>query len=384
MRFFKILGAFAVLAACSETPLKPQVSTVTETSSNIEFEVVTAFQAKNAGPALAKGVIYYFGGHSDEGPTPEDDNIVQPYLISLNKRGWDVYRANPPIPFRQNRYRQALADSMNVISKNARSNGYKKVVLTGQSFGSWNILLASDEAEFDKFVSIAPACCGLAEKYSGPAWEENMKRIVGHTKESVVPGIIFTFKEDEFYTENVTNAVAAQTYPNVTVVDRPAGFVGHGSAWLQAFDFVYTDCFDKYLSSNASSFSCKTPPIKNLIRNEQDLQNNGYVRVNETTFTSNFVGNTLAGNAFGDTLNMFFPANDSVITEARSGYNKGRSEKSSYSFKGTAICTRSKLLGDGCVALYKRPQSDVYYATDEEGNILFQGEIVAGNPRKLG
>lgn len=389
MRFFIGFCLVAALASCSdvgtelsnETPTNVAISEAT--SSPINLRVAPAFQAKNTGPNAAKGAIYYFGGHSVEAPTPEDDDIVQPYLISLNKRGWDVFRANPPIKYRQNRYRQALADSLNAVSTDARNKGYNKVILAGQSFGAWNILAASNAAQFDKFISIAPASFGTAKKYGGPSWEDDMKGMIPLAQSSRVPGVLITFKDDEFYTPRVADAVSAVSYPRVTVLDRPSGFVGHGSAWLQAFDFVYTDCFDKYLASNASSFVCKTPPIKNLIRTEQDLQRNGYPRVTDVDFARDFIGNTIAGNSFGETLNIYFPNNKTVIAEARSGYNKGQSERSSYSFESSTICAKSKLLGNGCAALYKNLRSGVYYATDEDGNILFQGEIVAGNPRRL-
>ena len=45
------------------------------------------------------------------------------------------------------------------------------------------------------------------------------------------------------------------------MVDRPAGFNGHGAAWLDAFDFVYGDCIARYLASSGTGFSC---PKRNL------------------------------------------------------------------------------------------------------------------------
>lgn len=380
-----------LLCACSttgnrSTPSPPvQQSNVIASSSDV-FSLVQGFQTKLHSRAGSKGVIYYFGGHSDGRPTPVDDNIVPPYLRSLNASGWNVFRANPEIQYRNNDDRQLLADDIIQFSLAAKESGYNRVALIGQSFGSWNIMLAAEEPAFDKFVAIAPACCGLAEENAGAdrqPWKDRMLRIVPMARSAEVPGVVFLFKEDEFYVPEIAEAVARERYRSVSVVDRPPGFIGHGSAWLDAFRFAYAKCLDVYLSSPASHFRCDLPELQNIVRSRQDIIDNGGRTLSSTALRQAIVGNTIAGNAAGEIVNLYFPTSTTMIVETRSGYDRGKTEVADYWFENDKICSSASFFGEQCYEVLKWPTGLRLFAITPNEAIAFEGNIIDGNQRNL-
>ena len=51
---------------------------------------------KNQGPGTAKGVIYLIHGYDRLQPGIDDYNGVQPFVVGLNRQGWDVIGAKVP------------------------------------------------------------------------------------------------------------------------------------------------------------------------------------------------------------------------------------------------------------------------------------------------
>lgn len=383
-------GKRYINAECRLEPLSGAVSR-TPTTQNI-FSVATGFQAANRGPASAKGVIYYFGGHSPSRPTPINDNIVQPHVISLNKQGWDVFRANPPIKFRNGSSRPLLVENMNRLAVEAKAKGYRKVVFIGQSFGGWNIMRASENAQFDKYIAVAPATFGLAKNARNRSqWESNMLGIVPMGQKSRVPGLVFLFEDDEFYTARVQDGVARANYQNVRVVDRPVGFNGHGAAWLDAFDFVYGDCLARYLASSGTGFSCPkkslSPRDHRWMTNKSHLEQGGATLVDANSARSILQGNTIAGRAGSDLINVYFANEKQMFVEFRSGYNNGNVQRVPFGLDGPTLCAKSPYFqqngSSGCYSLYKWPSKNLYIAVAEHGGIVFRGQLLSGNPRNL-
>lgn len=407
MRVWGLVLACLALAACVDETDGPTtepvpvaqpaaVGTTTEAAPvapvrNV-FQVATGFQARNRGPGAARGAIYYFGGHSPSRPTPVSDNIVQPHVVSLNRAGWDVFRANAPIRLRRNDRRALLVNHMNALAADARAKGYRKVVYIGQSFGAWNIMAAAEKAQFDKFVAIAPATYGLAKNSRNLArWETQMLGIVPMAQKSRVPGLVFLFQDDEFYTARVQDGVAAGQTGRVRVIDRPKGFNGHGAGWLDAFDYVYSDCLARYLRSDATGFSCApralSPKDHRWMTTRDQLASGGAVAIDFETARQDFLGNTLAGRAGSSLLNIFFASKLVMKVEFRSGYNSGEVRSIALGRAGQALCTDDPYFkqGDssGCYTLYKWPGQNLYFAVSEDGRIVFRGQVVPGNARQL-
>jgi pimeloyl-ACP methyl ester carboxylesterase len=223
------------------------------------LEVVPAIGTRPRGSAQAKGAVYFFGGHHAARPTPMDEDIVQPHIISMSRKGWDVFRANVPMNLRTGRARLLVASEMNDLAATARRQGYERVVFMGQSFGAWNILLAAKQGDFDAFIAFGPACCGLPSDYPSqilPQWEQLMRRIPDMALASTVPGQIFIFDQDPYFTLPQLRRLTTSDFGDVGVVYAPEGFTGHGSAWLDEFDALYGDCIEDYMSSPNAGLKC--------------------------------------------------------------------------------------------------------------------------------
>src|SRR5207253_6003467 len=98
-----------------------------------------AFEGPAIGPAKAKGVIVWSHGRSinaedSQSPTPA-------YLSALRDDGWDVMR------FDRLSQGDSLPDSTRRLVDHVGSlkrNGYKRILLAGQSFGAFLSLMAAD------------------------------------------------------------------------------------------------------------------------------------------------------------------------------------------------------------------------------------------------
>jgi pimeloyl-ACP methyl ester carboxylesterase len=131
-----------------------------------------AFDGPAIGPAKAKGVIVWSHGRSinaedSESPTPA-------YLSALRDDGWDVMRFD----------RLSQGDTLNDSTKRLveytaqlKHNGYKQVVLAGQSFGAFLALMAADSSsDVDAVVATAPAAYGSFDDFYD-SWRLNATRL---------------------------------------------------------------------------------------------------------------------------------------------------------------------------------------------------------------
>ncbi len=110
----------------------------------IEF---TPWLVVNHGPDVAKGILYYIRGWSEG--LGLDEFHLAPYLTkTLGENGWDVVVAKYPQGEvdQQFRYTSVSAAAPFVRERTAalRAQGYKRVILGGQSWGSW-VEMAADQ-----------------------------------------------------------------------------------------------------------------------------------------------------------------------------------------------------------------------------------------------
>src|ERR1700730_15180122 len=120
-----------------------------------------AFDGPALGPTQAKGAIVWSHGRSinaedSESPTPA-------YRNALREDGWDVMR------FDRMSHGDTLTDSTKRLvdyTASLKKNGYKQVVLAGQSFGAFLSLMAADSsADVDAVIATAPAAYGSFDDF---------------------------------------------------------------------------------------------------------------------------------------------------------------------------------------------------------------------------
>jgi pimeloyl-ACP methyl ester carboxylesterase len=132
----------------------------------------TPLKLHNKGPGQADGVIYFVEGLDKNDRSRDDFRATYPIVYQKNQRfGWDVVEAK--FPNNADHGISSIAQSSNhVIARLAqlRGEGYKKIVLAGQSWGAWvSIDVAARrtaDKPMDSLLLIAPANYGM-KQYGG-------------------------------------------------------------------------------------------------------------------------------------------------------------------------------------------------------------------------
>src|SRR5438045_9224730 len=125
-----------------------------------------AFDGSAFGPAKAKGAVVWSHGRSinsedSESPTPA-------YLTALREDGWDVMR------FDRMSHGDTLSDSTKRLveyTAQLKHDGYKQVILSGQSFGAFLSLMAADSSsDVDGVIATGPAGYGSLDDFYASCW----------------------------------------------------------------------------------------------------------------------------------------------------------------------------------------------------------------------
>src|SRR5216684_3036127 len=209
-----------------------------------------AFESPALGPAQAKGAIVWSHGRSinaedSESPTPA-------YLAALREDGWDVMR------FDRMSHGDTLTDSTKRLvdyTASLKKNGYKQVVLAGQSFGAFLALMAADSsADVDAVIATAPAAYGSFDDFYD-SWKLNASKLyplLEQVKRARV--MVFYFHGDDFDPggrgERSREILSARGL-GYAVVDQPAFLTGHWASSSGLFLRRYGSCISDF-AENAS------------------------------------------------------------------------------------------------------------------------------------
>ena len=185
-----------------------------------------AFEGPAIGPAKAKGVIVWSHGRSINA---EDSESPSPaYLTALRDDGWDVMR------FDRMSHGDTLSDSTKRLvdyTAQLKHDGYKQVVLAGQSFGAFLALMAADSSsDVDAVIATAPAAYGSFDDFYD-SWRLNATRLyplLERVKRARV--MVFYFHGDDFDPGGRgerSRAILSQRGLGYAVVDQPAYLSGH-------------------------------------------------------------------------------------------------------------------------------------------------------------
>src|SRR5216684_4677537 len=200
-----------------------------------------AFPESSIGPTQAKGVVVWSHGRSinaedSQSPTPS-------YLRALRDNGWDVMR------FDRASRGDTLTDSTGHLVdyvSDLKKNGYKQVVLAGQSFGAFLALMAADSsADVDAVIATAPAAYGSFDDFYD-SWKLNASKLyplLEQVKRARV--MVFYFHGDDFDPggrgERSREILSARGL-GYAVVDQPAFLTGHWASSSGLFLRRYGNC----------------------------------------------------------------------------------------------------------------------------------------------
>lgn len=181
------------------------------------------------GPSQARGAVVWSHGRSVE---VEDSNAPTPHIMKvLREAGWDVYRLD------RMRVSDTLSNSARALAGHAdrlKERGYRRVVLTGQSFGAFISLIAAGQTDrIDAVVGTAPAAFGsFTEAYD--SYRDNAAQlwpILRKVRQSRV--MLFFFHGDDFDPggrgEPARSILQARGLDHV-IIDQPSLLTGHGAA----------------------------------------------------------------------------------------------------------------------------------------------------------
>jgi len=199
------------------------------------------------GPAEARGVVIYSHGLAREG----DPIDATPYVVDdLRDAGWDVVR------FLRNRSEDSLDASIPALAEavgKLRADGYKRVVLVGQSFGGWiSLAAARRDAAVDAVVALAPAAFGSRDE-SPATWEENAAQLYP-LAENVTAGrvLVFLFQGDAYDPGGRgerLRAIFDRRHVAAAVVDQPEALAGHNAGLTRGFARRFGPCIRDYIET---------------------------------------------------------------------------------------------------------------------------------------
>ncbi len=202
------------------------------------------------GPEHSSGVIVWNHGRSLI--VDDSESATPPFLRVLREAGWDVLRFNRP------RDSDTLNDSTRRLVDyvaELKDQGYRRIVLAGQSFGAFLALMAADASDdVDAVVATAPAAFGNFDEAYG-SWRLNAIRLyplLERVKQARV--MLFFFHGDDFDPGGRgerSRAILSQHGGGFAVVDQPAFLVGHWASSTGLFLRRFGGCILDFIDADA-------------------------------------------------------------------------------------------------------------------------------------
>jgi pimeloyl-ACP methyl ester carboxylesterase len=219
-----------------------------------------AFEGPAIGPAKAKGVIVWSHGRSINA---EDSESPSPaYLTALRDDGWDVMR------FDRMSHGDTLSDSTKRLvdyTAQLKHDGYKQVILSGQSFGAFLSLMAADgSSDVDGVIATAPAAYGSFDDFYD-SWRLNATRLyplLERVKRARI--MVFYFHGDDFDPGGRgerSRAILSQRGVGYAVVDQPAYLSGHWASSTGLFLRRYGGCIRDFANNEKLKSELACEPV---------------------------------------------------------------------------------------------------------------------------
>lgn len=207
----------------------------------------------NRGAGAALGVLIWNHGVSGN---REQSHVPPPYVATLMRAGWDVRRIARDALNESNwsaAGQRHVARTLEEIAK-AKADGYKRVVLAGQSYGGAITLEAGRQTEVWAIIPSAPGI-GITHSHIGTFTDQNqgtahLFAALAATKASRAVGIL-PF-QDEFALSSPERGrrareIAAEKGIAYLPLDDDSGLVAHGGASLALMDFAYGKCVARFI-----------------------------------------------------------------------------------------------------------------------------------------
>jgi dienelactone hydrolase len=193
-----------------------------------EFKLEPAYPAiPLKGPEVAKGAVLWNHGVNFLLGTEGYKAPLPAYLLLFREAGWDVFR------LLRSRMSEEPRGSSAEIAKTAeqlKQQGYRSIVLAGQSGGAWlSLMAASRNDDIHAVIADAPAWYGTDH----PTYLQNGFILMDHIDDIRRGRIMIGYFHGDPYDPGGRGAkseelLAQHGVPHL-ILDRPAGFSGHFS-----------------------------------------------------------------------------------------------------------------------------------------------------------
>lgn len=209
---------------------------------------------QNRGPQAAAGLIVwshgYMSGKDATGSAP------QPHVGRFTAAGYDLYRFDREWIRDWPGDATALADAV----RQAKTMGYRRVVLAGQSAGGWASMAATMRgAPVDGVISVAAAHHGYVKDMGDVSVARSeWQQIVRGIKPG--PRLLVVNFADDIYDVGGRMADAQSAFSaagvQAVVIDNPPGFKGHGAGNDFAFARKFGACIQAFIETGVRQPPC--------------------------------------------------------------------------------------------------------------------------------
>ncbi len=201
------------------------------------------------GPADAAGALIWAHAHYTEGPPPG----LPPFAARL--AAYDLWRLDrigggrDPL--------QAGAAALAEGSARLRAEGYRRIVILGESRGAFLALAALAMPRLaDAMLLLAPAAHGTNPARRPEALAAFRAALDGMAPEALHRGALALFRDDPYDPDPEARAAAFREAmrrhgAEALVLDRPEAPAGHGAARDPEFDARFGPCLARFLDSDA-------------------------------------------------------------------------------------------------------------------------------------
>ena len=216
------------------------------------------------GAQSAAGAVVWMEGKGGAPPGQQPPPVLRPFANA----GFDVVRLDRE-PASDDRDRAAgwLRQSLVLL----RAQGWRKIVVAGQSRGAWNALQMLDTPGLaDVVIALSPAAQGTAGGAAAPselggglnlfAQDDELRRVVAAIPPSAARLAVAQFDDDLFMGDADTRIRLVERLRArlgaLLLIDRPAGLTGHGAGGTIAFAHRFAACLLRLAIEPAPPLRC--------------------------------------------------------------------------------------------------------------------------------
>lgn len=213
------------------------------------------------GPAAARGVYVFGHGKAADNQGRRDARGSQPhpYVRHFNNNGFDIVRFDrAPVTD----YTDAAAAWLRDGLRKIRAQGYRMVIVGGQSRGAWNSLQILDTPGLaDVVIAVSAATNGEDAGRQASYGQAELYRMFSAANAPATRVAIVQFRDDPFEHDPEKRFRSADDLlrPKVAAllkIDQPEGVKGHGGGYSQVFGEHFAGCLYRFATANPVPAGC--------------------------------------------------------------------------------------------------------------------------------